>query len=152
MSYSNSLTFGPIPSRRFGISLGIDLSPSTKQCNFDCLYCELEPAKTTDKMDIYPNVSDVIDAVSDAFSKHEKIDVLTITANGEPTLYPYLDELIDRLECIKGDAKTLILSNGGSIYKKHIQETLSKLDTVKLSLDCVSKECFKKLDRNNKSF
>ena len=42
MSYSNSIIFGPIPSRRFGISLGIDLSPSKKQCNFDCLYCELQ--------------------------------------------------------------------------------------------------------------
>jgi wyosine [tRNA(Phe)-imidazoG37] synthetase (radical SAM superfamily) len=51
MSYSNSIIFGPIPSRRFGISLGIDLSPSKKQCNFDCLYCELEGAKTVDKMD-----------------------------------------------------------------------------------------------------
>jgi len=151
MSYSNSLTFGPIPSRRFGISLGIDLSPSSKQCNFDCLYCELKPASTTDTMSTYPKVSDVVDAVQEAFKKHEQIDVLTITANGEPTLYPYLDELIDKLDTIKGEAKTLILSNGGSIYKKEIQQTLSKLDTVKLSLDCVSKECFKKLDRNNKS-
>jgi len=151
MSYSNSLTFGPIPSRRFGISLGIDLSPSTKQCNFDCLYCELKPAKTISAMDTYPKVSDVIEAVQEAFSKHEKIDVLTITANGEPTLYPHLDELINELDKIKNNAKTLILSNGGSIYKKEIQQTLKKLDTVKLSLDCVSQECFKKLDRNNKS-
>jgi len=151
MPYSNSLTFGPIPSRRFGISLGIDLSPDTKQCNFDCLYCELEPAKTIASMDTYPKVSDVVEAVQEAFIKHEKIDVLTITANGEPTLYPYLDELIDELDVIKGDAKTLILSNGGSIYKKEIQQTLCKLDTVKLSLDCVSVECFKKLDRNNSS-
>lgn len=151
MSYSNSLTFGPIPSRRFGISLGIDLSPSTKQCNFDCLYCELKPARTIEKMDTYPKVSDVVAAVCEAFRKHKKIDVLTITANGEPTLYPHLDELIDELDVIKGEAKTLILSNGGSIYKKEIQHTLAKLDTVKLSLDCVSGECFRKLDRNNKS-
>lgn len=151
MSYSNSLTFGPIPSRRFGISLGIDLSPQTKQCNFDCLYCELKPAKTISKMDTYPKVSDVVGAVQEAFLKHDRIDVLTITANGEPTLYPHLDELVDALNDIKGDTKTLILSNAGKIYDKTIQNTLKKLDTVKLSLDCVSKECFKKLDRNNKS-
>lgn len=151
MSYSNSLTFGPIPSRRFGISLGIDLSPQTKQCNFDCLYCELKPAKTISKMDSYPKVSDVVTAVQEAFLKHDRIDVLTITANGEPTLYPHLDELVDALNDIKGDTKTLILSNAGKIYDKTIQNTLKKLDTVKLSLDCVSKECFKKLDRNNKS-
>ena len=80
MSYSDSIIFGPIPSRRFGISLGIDLSPSKKQCNFDCLYCELEPAKTVSTMDEYPSVDDIITAVQESFSKHEKIDVLTITA------------------------------------------------------------------------
>ncbi|OUR70028.1 radical SAM protein [Arcobacter sp. 31_11_sub10_T18] len=147
MPYSNSLTFGPIPSRRFGISLGIDLSPATKQCNFDCLYCELEAAATVTTMETFPKVSEVVRAVQDAFAKHEKIDVLTITANGEPTLYPHLDRLVDELDKIKGNAKTLILSNGANIYDKSIQQTLTKIDTVKLSLDCVSLSCFKKLDR-----
>ncbi|NQY95249.1 MAG: radical SAM protein, partial [Campylobacteraceae bacterium] len=127
MPYSNSLTFGPIPSRRFGISLGIDLSPATKQCNFDCLYCELEPAATVTTMDTYPEVHEVVAAVQEAFSKHEKIDVLTITANGEPTLYPHLDKLVDALDKIKGNAKTLILSNGANIYDKKIQKTLTKI-------------------------
>ena len=90
MSYSNSIIFGPIPSRRFGISLGIDLSPSKKQCNFDCLYCELEPAKTIEKMDIFPSVEEIISAIKDSFEKHPKIDVITITWKGEPTLYPNL--------------------------------------------------------------
>lgn len=147
MSYSNSIIFGPIPSRRFGISLGIDLSPSTKQCNFDCLYCELEPAKTMDSMSDYPSVSEVIKEVKKSFENHPKIDVITLTANGEPTLYPLLDELIDELNKIKKDAKTLILSNGSTIYKQEIFDALLKLDTVKLSLDCVSEKCFKKLDR-----
>ena len=70
MSYSNSIIFGPIPSRRFGISLGIDLSPSKKQCNFDCLYCELEGAKTVDKMDIYPSVDEIIKEVKINIQKH----------------------------------------------------------------------------------
>jgi len=147
MSYSNSIIFGPIPSRRFGISLGIDLSPSTKQCNFDCLYCELEPAKTMDSMSDYPSVSEVINEVKKSFENHPKIDVITLTANGEPTLYPFLDELIDELNKIKKDAKTLILSNGSTIYKQDTFDALLKLDTVKLSLDCVSEKCFKKLDR-----
>ncbi|PHO09796.1 radical SAM protein [Malaciobacter canalis] len=147
MSYSNSIIFGPIPSRRFGISLGIDLSPSTKQCNFDCLYCELEPAKTMDSMSDYPSVSKVINEVKKSFENHPKIDVITLTANGEPTLYPFLDELIDELNKIKKDAKTLILSNGSTIYKQDTFDALLKLDTVKLSLDCVSAKCFKKLDR-----
>ncbi len=151
MSYSNSIIFGPIPSRRFGISLGIDLSPSKKQCNFDCLYCELEASKTVEKMDTYPSVDDVVKAIKESFLKHPKIDVITITCNGEPTLYPKLDELVDEINKIKGDTKTLILSNGSTIYKEEVYKTLLKIDTVKLSLDCVSEKCFKKLDRQNKS-
>lgn len=151
MSYSNSIIFGPIPSRRFGISLGIDLSPSKKQCNFDCLYCELEGAKTVDKMDIYPTVEEIIKAIKENFLKHPKIDVITITCNGEPTLYPKLDELVDEINKIKGNTKTLILSNGSTIYKQEVFNTLLKIDIVKLSLDCVSEKCFKKLDRQNSS-
>lgn len=151
MSYSNSIIFGPIPSRRFGISLGIDLSPSKKQCNFDCLYCELEGAKTVDKMDAYPSVQEIIKAVKESFLKHPKIDVITITCNGEPTLYPKLDELVDEINKIKNQTKTLILSNGSTIYKEEVFNTLLKIDTVKLSLDCVSEKCFKKLDRQNSS-
>ncbi|BAK71332.1 radical SAM protein [Aliarcobacter butzleri] len=151
MSYSNSIIFGPIPSRRFGISLGIDLSPSKKQCNFDCLYCELEGAKTVDKMDTFPSVDEIISAIKESFRNHTKIDVITITCNGEPTLYPKLSELIDEINKIKGETKTLILSNGSTIYKKEIFEALLKIDIVKLSLDCISEKCFKKLDRQNKS-
>ncbi|MCT7562301.1 radical SAM protein [Aliarcobacter butzleri] len=151
MSYSNSIIFGPIPSRRFGISLGIDLSPSKKQCNFDCLYCELEAAKTVDKMDTFPSIDKIIKAIKDSFINHPKIDVITITCNGEPTLYPKLNELINEINKIKGETKTLILSNGSTIYKKEIFDALLKIDIVKLSLDCVSEKCFKKLDRQNKS-
>lgn len=151
MSYSNSIIFGPIPSRRFGISLGIDLSPGKKQCNFDCLYCELEGAKTVDKMDEYPSVKDIIKEINNSFKIHPIIDVLTLTCNGEPTLYPKLNELIDEINKIKGSTKTLILSNGSAIYKEDIFNTLLKIDIVKLSLDCVSEKCFKKLDRVNSS-
>lgn len=151
MSYSNSIIFGPIPSRRFGISLGIDLSPSKKQCNFDCLYCELEPAKTVEKMDTYPSVEEIILEVKNSFKKYPKIDVITITCNGEPTLYPKLDELVDEINKIKNNTKTLILSNGSTIYNNYIFNALLKIDIVKLSLDCVSEKCFKKLDRHNKN-
>ncbi len=77
------------------------------------------------------------------------MDVLTITANGEPTLFPYLKDVVHTTNVFARGygAKSLILSNGSSIYKKEIQEILSALDIVKLSLDCVSDRCFKKLDR-----
>jgi wyosine [tRNA(Phe)-imidazoG37] synthetase (radical SAM superfamily) len=147
-----NLTFGPVPSRRFGVSLGIDLSPDIKQCNFDCLYCELKAAKTVSKMTKYPSIEELTNAVKEKLSHtNTKIDVLTITANGEPTLYPHLKELVIELNKIKNNSKLLILSNGSTIYKEEIQEALLDIDIVKLSLDCVSKECFAKLDRANKS-
>ena len=141
------LTFGPIHSRRFGISLGIDLSPTKKQCNFDCLYCELEPASTMEVQDDSIGVDLYIQAVQNELENHKKIDVITITANGEPTMYPYLDELIRKLNTIKNDTKLMILSNSANIHKKKIYEPLLNLDIVKLSLDCASEKCFKKLDR-----
>lgn len=142
-----NIIFGPIPSRRFGMSLGLDLSPNAKQCNFDCLYCELSYAKTLSKQIDVISVEEIISSLKVALENHKNIDVITFTANGEPTLYPHLSELIDEIDKIKGKTKTLILSNGANIYDPNIQQTLSKIDIVKLSLDCVSQECFKKLDR-----
>lgn len=146
-----SIIFGPVPSRRFGISLGIDLSPSLKQCNFDCLYCELKATKTISTYSEIISVDEIIYAVNHALIKYPKIDVLTVTANGEPTLYPYLKELIIKLNTLPTNAKKLILSNGSTIYKDNVQDALMEFDIVKLSLDCISEKCFKKLDRANKS-
>jgi wyosine [tRNA(Phe)-imidazoG37] synthetase (radical SAM superfamily) len=143
----SSIIFGPIQSRRFGKSLGIDLSPNIKQCNYDCVYCELAPAQTmAGYQDVLP-VSEIIDAVRAALALHGDIDVLTITANGEPTLYPHLLELIHEINRIKGDTKTLILSNGSTISDPKVSEALLLIDTVKLSLDCATQRCLKKIDR-----
>jgi len=142
-----SIIFGPVNSRRFGKSLGVDLSPDAKQCNFDCLYCELDGAKTVDHYDDVVPLREVIKAIKEALEEQSDIDFITLTANGEPTLYPYLDELVDAINAFKGETKTLILSNSSTIDNPSIQKTLSKIDVVKLSLDCVTQKCFQKLDR-----
>ncbi|WP_353662035.1 radical SAM protein [Hydrogenimonas sp. SS33] len=139
--------FGPIPSRRFGTSLGIDLSPGKKQCNYDCLYCELAAAKPVESIENPPSVEEVAGELKRALTEHPDIDVITVTANGEPTLYPCFDELIDRIDAIKNGYKTLILSNASTIDRPDIQKSLAKFDMVKLSLDCATPQCFKKLDR-----
>jgi len=143
-----NIIFGPIHSRRFGKSLGIDLSPSKKQCNFDCLYCELDPAKTVSTYDDIVTVDEIMAALNKALAEHGSVDFITLTANGEPTLYPQLSELIDAIDSIKGDTKTLILSNGSTISDPGIREALAKLDMVKLSLDCGTDRCLHKLDRS----
>ena len=143
--------FGPVASRRFGLSLGIDLSPESKSCNFDCLYCELKPAKVTDRIDNPPAVKDVLSEVEKALHEYPDVDVITITANGEPTLYPELDRLVEGLKELKGDKKLLILSNASTIINPKVQQVLKKIDIVKLSLDCATEKCFKKIDRPLKS-
>ncbi len=144
-----NIIFGPIHSRRFGKSLGVDLSPGKKQCNFDCLYCELDPAKTIDAYDDVVSVEQVVTALKTALKEYNDIDFITLTANGEPTLYPYLSELIDEINSFKGKTKTLILTNASTIDNINVQEALLKLDEVKLSLDCATQKCLKKLDRSH---
>ena len=144
----STIVFGPINSRRFGMSLGIDLSPKQKSCNFDCVYCELKGAKPVEEIENPPSVSEIISALKEALKVHQNIDVITLTANGEPTLYPHLKELIVKVNEIKGKAKTLILSNGSGVRDQKICEALQGLDIVKFSLDSAVQSTFKKIDRN----
>ncbi|WP_294965404.1 radical SAM protein [Sulfurimonas sp.] len=141
--------FGPINSRRFGSSLGVDLSPALKQCNFDCLYCELAPTPTVVAQTNTVTVKQIINDLKKHLS--EKIDVITLTANGEPTLYPHLSELIDAIDAIKNKTETLILTNSATLVDENVFNTLLKLDQVKLSLDAISDDIFKKIDRPHKS-
>lgn len=149
VSAQNNIIFGPVNSRRFGMSLGIDLSPSHKQCNFDCLYCELAPSPTVDMQTQIVSVDEIIKELQNHL--HDKIDVITLTANGEPTLYPHLNELIDEIDKIKGNTKTLILTNSATLVDDAVFKSLLKLDEVKLSLDAVSPDIFKKIDRPHKN-
>ena len=144
----NSIIFGPINSRRFGMSLGIDLSPAFKQCNFDCLYCELAPAPTLTQQSDTVACNTIIEELAEHLNEH--IDVITLTANGEPTLYPYLDQLIDEIDKIKGETQTLILTNSAMLGDEKVFRSLLKLDQVKLSLDALSADIFKKIDRPHK--
>lgn len=130
------------------MSLGIDLSPKQKSCNFDCVYCELSGAKTVNAIQDPPSVEEILVALKDALRTHQNIDVITLTANGEPTLYPYLQELINEVNKLKGRAKTLILSNGSGVCDPKICEALKELDIVKFSLDSAVQSTFKKIDRN----
>lgn len=144
----STIVFGPINSRRFGMSLGIDLSPKQKSCNFDCVYCELKGAKPVEEIENPPSVDGIISALKEALKVHQNIDVITLTANGEPTLYPHLKELISKVNELKGKAKTLILSNGSGVKDQKICEALKGLDIVKFSLDSAVQSTFKKIDRN----
>ncbi len=141
------ILFGPINSRRFGRSLGIDLSPSKKQCNFDCVYCELEARKPQAKQDEIISVEEIVLEVQNTLEKNISFDFLTLTANGEPSLYPHLEELISSLRKIAKDKKLLILSNGTAVLDQDKFNALLKLDVVKFSLDSAISKTFYRIDR-----
>lgn len=142
-----STIFGPVHSRRFGVSLGIDLSSSTKQCNFDCLYCELTPMQAIKAQHTVTSTETILHDLKEAVQNHPNIDVITLTANGEPTMYPYLNELITGIDAIKGNIQTLILSNSASLSNENVFNALLRLNQVKLSLDAATPEIFRKIDR-----
>lgn len=145
------ILFGPVSSRRFGRSLGIDLSPSKKQCNFDCVYCELEAKKTQEKQDEVISVEQILSEVEAVLKKNIAFDFLTLTANGEPSLYPYLDELITSLRKLASGKKLLILSNGTAVLNQDKFKALLNLDVVKFSLDSAIAKTFYRIDRALKS-
>ncbi|ECW0255431.1 radical SAM protein [Campylobacter jejuni] len=141
------ILFGPVSSRRFGRSLGIDLSPSKKQCNFDCVYCELDPKKAQEKQDEIISIDKIISEVKAMLEKNIEFDFLTLTANGEPSLYPHLNELILSLRSMAKDKKLLILSNGTAVLDEDKFNALLKLDVVKFSLDSAVTKTFYRIDR-----
>ncbi|MFP6265342.1 radical SAM protein [Helicobacter pylori] len=142
------VVFGPVLSRRFGKSLGVDLSPSKKQCNYNCIYCELGKAKPIERMEEVIKVETLINAIQNALNNlTTPIDVLTITANGEPTLYPHLLELIQSVKPFLKGVKTLILSNGSLFYEPKVQQALKEFDIVKFSLDAIDLKAFERVDK-----
>lgn len=146
------IIFGPLQSRRFGLSLGVDLSPNKKQCNFDCVYCELKGAKSVEKFDDVLDLKTLLDVTKIALKSHQNIDVLTITANGEPTLYPHLEAFIKSIKAhLPPSAKSLILSNGSLFGEKNVQNALQYFDIVKFSLDSGLQKTYKKIDRIHKN-
>lgn len=145
-----SIIFGPVFSRRFGLSLGVDLSPHRKQCNFDCVYCELHKAKPMDSMELVLPAKTVIQAITQALQTHSNVDVLSFTATGEPTLYPHLYEVITAIApLLPQGTKSLILSNGSRFLAQ--SRALHAFDMVKFSLDAALPSAFKRVDRPSKS-
>ena len=92
-----------------------------------------------------------LEAIKKGLKQLKNIQSLTITANGEPTLYPYLYELMLRLEDIKGGVQTLLLTNGSLLWDLSVSRACLLFDKVKFSLDAISPEVFKKIDRPTKN-
>ncbi len=138
----DKIVFGPVKSRRLGISLGINLLPvNRKVCNFNCVYCECGCTYDSDpgSQDL-PTRKEVYDALEGKLSSMKEVpDVITYAGNGEPTLHPEFAGIIDDSIILRDkycpDAKIAVLSNSTAISKPHVKKALLKADQNILKLD-----------------
>ena len=148
--------FGPIKSRRLGISLGINLLPRDgKICTFDCLYCECgfnKERKTKTPIPTREEVSTALEEKLRQMSEEEALpDVLTFAGNGEPTIHPQFGNIIDDTIALRDrycpKAKVSVLTNATLITKEDIFESLCKVDNNILKLDTVDPDFIRTVDR-----
>jgi wyosine [tRNA(Phe)-imidazoG37] synthetase (radical SAM superfamily) len=143
--------FGPVPSRRLGMSLGVDVVPF-KTCSFDCIYCQL--GATTDKSvqrRSYVPKEDVLKELRDVLKNEtQRIDFITFSGSGEPTLNSDLGEMIGRVKTFTR-VPVAVLTNGSLLYRDDVRSDLSNADLVVPSLDAVTEEVFGKINRQHES-
>ncbi|MGB3479053.1 MAG: radical SAM protein [bacterium] len=139
-------TYGPVPSRRLGFSLGIDLIPF-KYCSFDCIYCQL--GKTTNKTiarkEYFPPQK-ILKDVKAIIKKSGNIDYLTFSGSGEPTLHSGIGYLIGELKKIT-KIPVAVLTNSSLLFMPDVQEELSNADVVLPTLCGTTQEIFNKINR-----
>lgn len=148
--------FGPIHSRRLGVSLGINLMPADgKVCTFDCIYCECgfnADHRPTLPRPTREEVAAALEAkLKEMAENGPKPNVLTFAGNGEPTAHPHFAEIIDDTIRLRDkycpQAKVSVLSNSTMLHHKQVHEALMRVDNNILKLDTVSIEYIKKVDR-----
>ena len=154
----HSTIFGPIRSRRLGVSLGINLSPADgKVCSFDCLYCEAGYNKQGAGKKGLPALEAVereLEAKLKEMSEAgEPLDVITFSGNGEPTLNPQFPEIMDAVIRLRDkyypEAKVSVLTNSTRIFTPAVAEALKKADNNILKLDSAIEETMRVIDRPN---
>lgn len=138
--------YGPVPSRRLGLSLGVDIVPF-KTCTYDCVYCQLgrTTCKTLERRAQVPKQA-VLAAVEAKISEHRDLDSITFAGSGEGTLNPDLAELITHIrEMTK--ARITVITNGSLLWLPEVREACALADLVMPSLDAGDPEMFQKVNR-----
>lgn len=148
--------FGPVRSRRLGISLGINLLPDDgKVCTFDCLYCECgfnAMRRTKKRLPSRSEVASALESKLKEMSENKEFpDVLTFAGNGEPTIHPEFEAIIDDTVALRNkycpDAKISVLTNATLITKDNVFRALENVDNNILKLDTVDSDYISFLDR-----
>ena len=153
--------FGPVHSRRLGISLGINLLPADgKVCSFDCIYCECGFNEDHRPQLPLPERDEVAEKLEQKLkqmvSEGQLPDVLTFAGNGEPTCHPHFPEIINDTLRLRDkycpEAKVSVLSNSTMIHRKSVHDALMLVDNNILKLDTVSLEYINKVDHPNGTY
>ena len=139
--------YGPVPSRRLGRSLGIDILPS-KTCNYQCIYCQLGRTNnfTNTRRDFFPK-EQIVEEIEKAIKQNEeKADYITFVGSGEPTLYKSLKELILHVKAIT-KKPICVITNGSLLFDSEVQEALFLADVILPSLDAGDNKNFIRINR-----
>ncbi len=143
--------FGPVPSRRLGISLGVDLVP-LKTCTLNCIYCECGPTThLTVTRKSYAPLDGVKAELDHYFEHHPTPDYVTFSGSGEPTLNISIGAVIDYIKTLNPDLPVAVLTNGTLLGDQQVRDELKKATIVMPSLDAAIPETFIKLCRPYKT-
>lgn len=138
--------FGPVPSRRLGFSLGVDIIPA-KYCSFDCIYCQI--GKTThlevERMHFF-DTEEIIDEVIASLEDAKRVDFVTFSGSGEPTLNSDLGLMIREIKR-RANMPVAVITNGSLLYKKDVRDDLMEADVILPSLDAASEDIFRYINR-----
>ncbi len=154
LDLKNTIVYGPVKSRRLGPSLGINLFFGQKVCSFDCIYCQY--GRTRDHT-LHPessnlaSVYDVQNALRQGMKEHPESRYVTFSGNGEPTIHPDFDELVDVVIELRNEllpeALTAALSNGTALQFPKVLSAVSKLDVPIIKLDAGNSELWQLVNR-----
>lgn len=151
MPIERSHVYGPVPSRRLGFSLGVDIIPP-KTCTFDCIYCQLgcAPNLTTQRKN-YFSTRKILAQIKAVLDSGEQVDHITFSGSGEPTLNASLGKIIREIKKITA-IPVAVLTNSSLLGRKEVRKELLIADVIVPSLDAATAQKFASVNRPPSSF
>lgn len=143
---SEQYLFGPVPSRRLGLSLGVDIVP-LKTCTQNCLYCQLgKDSPQLLERKAYVSIDAVVDEIKARIAKGLRADHITISGSGEPTLHSQLGLLIDKIKATTS-IPVAVITNGSLLHLPEVRNACCKADVILPSLDAGDEQMFQKINQ-----
>jgi wyosine [tRNA(Phe)-imidazoG37] synthetase (radical SAM superfamily) len=139
--------FGPVPSRRLGVSLGIDLVPA-KTCTYDCIYCECgKTTKLTVERKSYAPVDEILRELDEYLARKPQLDYITFSGSGEPTLHSGIGIIARHLKDHHPEYRVALLTNGSLFGDPAVRDDVKRIDVIIPSLDAATEATFRRIDR-----